>query len=223
MPGANPSATPSTATATTASRPPPNPNSPNHPNPSPPNRQPKHNSPPSHKLNPHNRPHRRTLPCPTRAPNLFSMYWPGRAHPARPEHPNDLVGIPAPLPPTLLPPTTPLHPQPLLRRPDLLPFTLPPMAVSPLLHRHSPQRGQLPRRSNPQPEHSTLLKNHPNPSHQSHRLPRGRNLAQPLVPRQVRQAFPFWHLFPRRSRERLHVLAPINPFRSNTYRNARKC
>jgi hypothetical protein len=53
-----------------------NPNIPNHPSLNP--------SPPGHKPKPNNPPHRRTLPCLPRAPNSFSMYWPGRIHPARP-------------------------------------------------------------------------------------------------------------------------------------------
>src|SRR4029077_17533230 len=158
--GASPSAIPSRATTTTSSRQPPKrlrtrlPNQPQ----------------------PNNLPHRRTLPCRPRAPNLLSMHWPVGTCP-------DRVGRPA----TSLPPTTSPHPQPCLRRPDLPPFTLQPDAVSLLLHRHSPQRLQLPRPSNPQPEHNTLLTYPPTPSPHSPppHLPRCRNLGQPLVPKQV--------------------------------------
>jgi hypothetical protein len=95
---------------------------------------------------------------------------------------------------------------------------------------HSPTSAAQPAPSspsNPQPPHSTLLNNSrvPNPIHQSplRHPPRGKNLGQPLVPRLVHPAFPFWHLFPRGSRERPRFPAPPNSFTINTYRNARKC
>ena len=49
-----------------------------------------------------------------------------------------------------------------------------------------------------------------------HHPPRGKNLGQRLARRQVHPAFPFWRLFPRGSRERLQVLAPLNSFTINT-------
>src|SRR5207245_2710095 len=121
-------------------------------------------------------------------------------------------GSPAPLPPT--------PPLKRLRRPGPALLTLPPVPLSPLLHRDSPRHRQHPPPSNPQPPHSSLVNKHANPCGLSppNHLPHGVKPRKDPVRRPVHPALPSLHLFPCATRNHPQVLAPLNSFIRNTYK-----
>src|SRR5712692_9115647 len=158
--------------------------------------------PPRHKPKPHNRPHRRTLPCLPRAPNLLSTYWPV----FRP------VGLRLhnlPLPPLQPPPPHHLpFPRPhLLARPFIL-------SVAKDLNSTTPPR--LPTNLNPPAQRNRLSPLHPplSPLVLSKIEGATRRLAHPLA--QVET--------PPGGTPATSTIPPTAiSFRCNTYKPARKC